>query len=71
VMSPAVMAVTLTAGSTMIRVGLIPRDPTPANVQPEVPRQFVFAAVEVSVSSQMGETLNELLMWVFHFLDSG
>lgn len=55
----------------MIRVGLIPRDPTPANVQPEVPRQFVFAAVEVSVSSQMGETLNELLMWVFHFLDSG
>jgi hypothetical protein len=70
-MVPPAMAVPVAAGSTMILVGLMPRDPTPANVQPEVPRQFVLAGVEVSLSSQMGETLNELLMWVFHFLDSG
>jgi hypothetical protein len=48
---------------------LMPREPTPASVQPEDPRQFVLAPVEVSVSSQTGRLLNKLLMRVFHFLD--
>jgi len=43
----------------MMRVGLMPRLPTPARVQPEEPRQLVFAPVEVSVSSQRGRALNE------------
>jgi hypothetical protein len=47
-----------------MRVGLMPRLPTLASVQPEVARQFVFVPVEVSVSSQMGRALNKLLMWV-------
>jgi hypothetical protein len=45
----------------------MPREPTPASVQPEVPRQLVFAPVEVSVSSQTGRTLKELLIRVIHF----
>jgi len=61
-MVPAVMAVPLTAGSTKILLGLIPWLPMPGSVQPEVPRQFVFAPVDVSVSIQMGWLLNELLI---------
>ena len=34
-------------------------------MQPDEPRQLVFPAVLVSVSSQTGRVLNELLMMVF------
>ncbi len=64
---PAAIAVPLAAGSTRMRVGLMPCEPIPASVQPLVPRQFVLAPVEVSVSSQTGETLKELDMSVVRF----
>lgn len=63
VIVPAAMAVPVAAGRTRILVGLMPWLPIPARVQPEEPRQLVLAPVEVSVSSQMGWLLNELLMW--------
>jgi hypothetical protein len=69
VIVPAAMAVPLTAGSTKIRLGLMPWLPIPASVQPLEPRQLVLAPVEVSVSSQTGMLLNRLLMWVIHFAD--
>jgi hypothetical protein len=49
-------------GSQTLEYGWLP---IPANVQPDVPRQLVFAPVEVSVSSQMGWALDELDMWIY------
>jgi hypothetical protein len=62
VIVPAAIAVPLAAGKTTMRVGLIPWLPISASVQPLDPRQLVFPAVLVSVSSQTGWTLKELDM---------
>jgi hypothetical protein len=65
VIVPAAMAVPVAAGKTRMRAGLMPWLPIPARVQPDVPRQLVFAPVEVSVSSQTGWTLKEFMLFTF------
>ena len=61
-MVPVTTAVPAAAGITKMRVGLIPRLPIPASVQPDVPRQFELPAVDVSVSNHAGIVLNEFDM---------
>jgi hypothetical protein len=70
-MVPAAMVLVDVAGTTRIRVGLIPIFPIPPRVQPLMPRQFVFPPVLVSVSNHKGIVLNELEIGVYRLFRLG